>query len=251
MKIALAIMGGPRFFSEEIIYKPIRKFILDAYDAQTFAAIYEPYSEREYDRSVWLYPKHSYFRHDFLEEFSKMYAPIRAMDCQVFLDELPRLVRESEDLPRSTGRKYCHRAVYSQFERWAKTAELIGPVEHEYDLVIKYRTDLAIRDWGADSNMLEAIAHSDKIYVSSSNGMGWPVGPHGEVHGGICETMWICKPEIHFRAVSIFNYLHQYGRETSTIHAEKLFGHHLKKLGIEVETFPLDSWYPDSQDMYP
>jgi hypothetical protein len=257
VKIAFAVYGPPRYFDVKEYYDPVRKYILDAYDTRTFAAIYEPYSEREYGRAFWLYSRRSYWRNLFLEEFSKLYGPIGAIDCKVFLDELPRMVSASEDLPRSTGRTYAHRGLYSQYEMWKLTGELIRPVANEYDLVIKYRTDAMIRGWGVTPQMMEEMARSDNtLFVASSNGMGWTVGPDGEVGShkgqlGLCESMWICRPDLHLKVVSIFDNLREIAREVNTIRSEIIFRRHITRLGIRTTTFPVDLHFPDPGDIWP
>jgi len=256
MKIAFAIAGFPRYFDIKEFYEPARKNILDVYDTKLFAAVYEPHAEREYERTVWIYDKHSYFRKEFLDELGRLYGPVGAMESRAFLDELPRLLRESDDLPRSTGRQYAHRALYSQCAMLALTGEMIKPVVGEYDLVIRYRTDTMIRGCGVTSQMMQEMSEAtNTIFVASSNGMGWPVAPDGEVGSwggmrGLCDAMWICRPEIHLKAVSMFHHLREITRELGTIRAELVFRRHIERLGIQTKIFPIDLHFPDPDDVF-
>ena len=246
-RIALAISGFPRHY--EKTFESVRKWIIEPYRTKTYPAIYEPFAEREYERTVWPYNCRSYFRKQFIDEFYECFQPIGVPDVQCFMDELPRIITESSGLPKHTARDYANRAMWSRWERIRRTGELIREgIPHEryggYDLVFHWRTDLYIYEMDLD---FSAVCNSNKLYVPSENGQGFSVGLHGEFHkdGGIVDVMWVCKPEIHYAICTLLDHIKSYVSSGVMCFQEVIFGHHLRRLGIEVEVFPAKITFPD------
>ena len=213
MKIALCFFGQPRFYNNPEILQFLRDIRTEG-EVDVYMHLWNPERPNNFLRSPWSGIDDNLAVIDaenLKEKIEDIYEPVSFMieDERTFVPE-PIKYRRS---PAPTSPEIVHRMYYSQW----KVGELLKESGKEYDLVIRLRTDSAVKGLRPLKDLI-----GDRIWVPDNCPvMGW-----------FNDNFSISSQENFYKMVGTFNNLDKFYEEGNDMNGEPMLKAQLKHEGV-------------------
>jgi len=166
MKIALCFFGQPRFYNNNEIREFLRDIKSEKVEIDVYMHLWKPAKSKDFMRSPWSGIEPQYAEIDLenlKEKIEDIYEP-----TSLLIEEERTMVSDPsifKRTPAPTSPEIVHRMYYSQW----KVGEMLKESGKEYDLVIRMRTDSAVKGLRPVKDLV-----GDKIWVPDNCPvMGW------------------------------------------------------------------------------